>query len=482
MPYRKARPDRTRFPRLDRALVQDLGGVEKRPAACLLASWLAGGAALTEKQVSTPKGVVVVAPGQTWGSLMSAQEDVLALVGERFSYGTFRSAVQTLRSAGIIVNRHDPLPATRGKYGSVFTLSEPLIATPSDPVSVSATFIHRFYGDPADFRYASTVQGVLDTGRARRRIADADRFIANIGAHGLDAPAFVNVGRWRKGEALDPTAPVFVPWFTIDIDRNYLKEAWDDTNEIVERMADEGFDLDRTFISFSGRRGFHIQIGADQLDCPIFRDADAAKIASDELTARLCYGIKIDPSVNSPNQLLRVAGSKHDKSGLYKVTWTMRDFQATDFEWAMTQARDPQPTPMLDPRQVQQVESSIHDFFDAVSADTESRYLALRDRTGSGGGPGETMKSLLPGIAEGETWHPNHEGRNKAAFILACWLVEARPTGDQDIDAAFNAGGTERALDVWNRRNTPPLPDREIDACHYSASRRITGQRPARRR
>lgn len=476
MPFRKANPDIYRFPRVDAAVIADLGGVEKRPAACLLASWLLGGATMNEKTVTTPKGDVVLPPGRTWGSLMSAQEDVLALVGARFSYQTMRTGVQTLRSAGIITDRYDPLPTTRGKYGSVFVLADQLL-NPQTPINVSAQYVHRYYGDPKDFRFATAVRGVLDTGRATRRYRDVERFMQEIAA-GCEEPAFVNIGRWRRGEVMDPTKPVFIPWFTIDIDRNYLREAWDDTQEIVQRIADIGFDVERTLVSFSGRRGFHIQIGADQIGCPIYADADAARIACDELTSRIAYGIAIDPSVNSPSQLIRVAGSRHDKSGLYKITWTLNDFQATEFEHAMDLATEPQPLPQVDPRITWEMDADIHDFFDQVSEDTESRYRALRDRTSASGGPGEVIRSILGGVGEGDTWHPRHEGRNKAAFILACWLLEDRPTGDADVDARRVADGPFEALVVWNKRNSPPMPERELWSAYGSAHRRINGSRP----
>lgn len=477
--FQKARPDRHRFPSIDAAVVRELGGVEKRPTACMLASWLLGGATLEEKVVWTPKGKVYLPVNHTWGSLLSAQEDVLSAVGVSWSYGTYRHAVRQLRSAGLIERKYDPLPATRGAYGTVYALSESLLTVQS-PTNVSVAFRHRHYGDPEDFRHATIVTGTLETGRARRYYGDADTFERRIKENYSNVPAYTNIGRWRRGESMDPTKPVFIPWFTMDIDRAELRDAYEDTQEIAQRLSDAGFDLDRTVVSFSGRKGFHVQIGADQIGCPIFADTEAAKIACDELSARLTHGIAIDSAVNSPNQLIRVAGSRHDKSGLYKVSWTLADFLSTDFETTMIRASEPHPSPDVDPRARVEVEIDLHSLFDEVAMATEARYTALRERKAAGGGAGETVKALLGGVTEGQSWHVTHEGRNLAGFILSCFLLEDRPTGDTEIDATVQSIGHFEALALWNERNRPPMRERELWSVFCSAHRRIVGGRPRR--
>lgn len=475
--YQKARPDKHRLVDIDSTLVHTLGGIEKRAPTLLVASWLAGGVAFNDKIVPTPSGKVTIPTGHVWGSLLSAQEDLLAATGQRFSYGAVRNAVKVLGRSGFITQRYDPLPQTRGAYGTVFAL-DPDVFNPSLPVSPLRLYRTMIYGDPADYRYGEIVTGELGRGGRRGRYGRVHQWINTLSQEGFNLPAFTTIGRWKYGESGKADSSVYIPYFTIDIDRVNVYDAWEDAINLCKTLEGEGFDAERVYVSFSGRRGFHIQISADQIGSPLFKDAEAAKIVCEDFSAMLTEGIQVDPSVNSPLSLIRVSGSRHEDTGLFKATFTMTEFLNTDYETVMKAAATGRPFEFPLPHVGETVPDPF-DAFDSLQAASEERYvevraLAKRDYTG----PTNTVKALIGGLAEGEVWHDRHSGRNKAAFILACFLLGDRGTNDMAIDQVRLESGAWAALQVWNGRNDPPLPERELWQSYSSASRRILGTRP----
>lgn len=478
MPYTKARPDQNRLVSIDESIVDRLGGVQKKGATILLASWLTGGVAFSEKRVETPSGVVVVPRGHVWGSLYSAQEDLLYATGERFTYGTLRHSVRTLLDYGVISGRYDPLPQTRGNYGTIFALSNEVIH-PSKPVSPLRLYRTQVYGDPAIFRYGEIVTGELGKGGRRGNYGMADNWINTVANEGLDRPAFTTIGRWRRGEEGKAVSNVYIPFFTIDIDRIYVYDAWEDAQSLCKTLESEGFDPERIYVSFSGGRGFHIQISSDQIANPIFRDADAARIVCEDFSAYLSEGITVDPSVNSPLSLIRVSGSRHEDTGLFKATFTMAEFMTLPYEEVMETTRTGRPF-TFPKAYAGEAAPEAFTTFDELQAASEERYDRMRIAARKTGftGPTRTVKALLNGVKEGEPWHDYHSGRNKAGFILACFLLADRNTGDHQIDQVRKESGPYAALHQWNERNNPPMNDRELWSAYGSAHRRVLGTRP----
>ena len=68
----------------------------------------------------------------------------------------------------------------------------------------------------------------------------------------------------------------------------------------------------------------------------------------------------------------------------------------------------------------------------------------------------------MRGCAENEQWHDKHNGRNKLVFVAACYLLKK-----YDELTAFDE------LEKVNRKNDPPLPQKEVKNCFVSAQRTI---------
>lgn len=479
--FEKQRPDSTRLVPVPMFAYEALGGIEKNPQYQLLLSALLGGAVVTEdKVVPTPRGEVTVRMGQVWCSIDTLLEDTFATTGASFTRNQANYAiVKKLEGSGMILESEMVHPETRGVYGKIYTLNPALLDPEQEHVDVVQGYKLFYYGDPREFELGEIVVGNLTdkTKPIRRgRYGKAEIWLNQVAEEGLDTEAFTSIGRWRQGETGDPTKPVRVPYFFIDIDRNDLYRAFLDAMEITYRAEERGYDLNRVYVSFSARRGFHVQISADQVGCPIFTDNNAAKEMAKYVAADLTKGIERDPSVESATALIRATGSKHAGSGMYKTTWTADDFQTLEFHEVMDQAREHRPFTYPDPISDEVEDEAMANFIEMSRHAAINLYERIRMQRASGENPSDGINALIGGVAMGENFHAHHTGRNKAGFILACWLLEGKPTNDEEIDRTAIVEGPAAALRVWNQRNSPPMSYSEVQGRINSAQRRVARQ------
>jgi hypothetical protein len=496
--WRKEKPDAYRIPAIPESAYHKLGGIEKKPLYVLALGWMLGGAVVTEpKEVELPRGTVRIDMNQTWGSMESLQEDVYAAVGHRFTRNQVRYATLTLVRRGMITDLGNVFPETKGKYGKLYGIDPSLLETDEPHMDVVRGYQMFHYGDPQDFKIGEIVvgnfkanaraqelmahgytyehlrrNGLVEEMAKRGKYGRADLWMAQVAREGLDKPAFTSIGRWRTGEAGDEDAPVLIPLFTIDIDRRNMVDAWQDALEIVSRLDRGNYDLSRCFVSFSGSKGFHVQITADQFGTPIFSDSRAAREMAGIVASSLTYGMERDATVESPNSLIRITGSKHGQSGMYRTTWRADQFESLDLEEILHHASQHIPSQLPEAVMGEAVEEVKARFEKMAESASRTLYERMRNRRmGGGSATGEAINSLLGGVEESVEWNPNYPpSREWAAYILACWLYEGKRTGDDKIDAA------DTVLDkmkVWNERNVPNLTPGQIRGRLMSAKRTV---------
>lgn len=466
--FKKAPADFLRIQSVPLETYQQLGAVEEGPLRALVYGWMLGGVVRhSANHIETPRGTVIVEPGQVWGSVPSMQEDILASVGENFPYHRIRYALKTMVRDGLIEDHGAVHPETKGTYGKRYSIDPPETNTYVDVVTAYRLY---FYGDTKDFRLSELCVGdPREAGRSfRNRVGSGNPWIAKVAADGNDDPCFTNVGRWRSGQVRKADAPVFVPWLTADLDREDLMEAYDDARAAVELMDENGVDLERTFVSFSGRRGFHIQISADQLGSPIWKNSESAKVATKEFFERIMPDIDIDPCTLDPRNLLRLSGSKHEKTGQFKQTWRADEFLSTRPETVFAELREVRSFAFPDPTVGAIEDELLATFEDAANAAGVELAKAHQFRPRSGKGrEGKMIKRIREGIEESDNWSEYHTGRNKAGYILACWLIE-HPEYQKE-DAAW------AELQRWNQLNSPPMDERELKRIFANADKTING-------
>ena len=477
--YEKARPDAYRVAAIPRSAFDYLGPIKANPLHHITLGWLLGGAVVTEpKTVTTPKGTVTVDLHQAWGSLQSLQDDLFATVGREFSRGALRRALEALSRTPYVTDLGMVHPSTRGKYGKLYQLCPDLFADGEEHVDVVRGYRIFFLGDHRDFRIGEILVGnpKLKGVRTKPKYGLAERWMEQVHQDGSEQPCFTSIGRWRSSaEAGRYDAPVYVPRFTIDLDRRNLLDSFEDAQEVLRRMERHKFDMERVYVSFSGSKGFHIHFDASQVGTPIFSSSEAAVEMQRRLHDSICYGMTRDAGPDSPQSLIRVTNSRHERTGLYRTTWEADTFCWMEYGEVMECVWKPTPTKIVDT--AGQEPAPIIEKFAGMSKYAARELYRQKQklaRVGDSGRAGGVIKALLGGVAQGDEWYPGKVGGSRAAFELACWLWEGKATGDAAIDAAAKRS-VEDAMDVWGARCSPDWDSNEphMRAAIRSAWRKV---------
>jgi hypothetical protein len=96
--------------------------------------------------------------------------------------------------------------------------------------------------------------------------------------------------------------------------KDNIEKARVDALEVANRLLEAGFSEESIGCYFTGSKGFSLELQIDDLLTPDQFKAVTANLAGDLET--------FDTVVSDPNRIVRIAGTKHNKSGLYKIPLT----------------------------------------------------------------------------------------------------------------------------------------------------------------
>lgn len=342
------------------------------------------------------------------------------------------------------------------------------------------------YGNTNAFVYGGIANSSPSIEWIQRQPGDVMALLRYIAENGSRDSLFRTVGMWRnRRDVREVDRPVFLPWIVLDLDfKGHIPEVHEKTLAILSDLEDAQFDLDRCFTSFSGAKGFHIAISTDQMGSPVFRDSDNAR----ECMVRFVKTFtdhSFDPSTLSPLQMLRLTGSRHQKTGKYKRTWTATRFRSLRLDQILSASEEFESWNYPDPS-VGQIESEIQETFETVAKEQATYNWAQLKETKTAHSrrsldydlPGPSLKAAMKGVGEGDDWG-NQSGRDSAGFTIACYcwahpkqhkivreiLNAPQDDYDQDFDSVYET------LFYWNELNTPPLDERTLKHKVGSAQR-----------
>lgn len=267
----------------------------------------------------------------------------------------------------------------------------------------------------------------------------------------------VGATEYAPDGTISDNVPVQCPDIVLDIDRSELEEAHESAVRICEQLESDGVALTQITVAFSGSKGFHVRIPQEHFGSPTFRNADAGRESLIDWS-RLYLEENVDTATLNPKQPIRCVGTVNNKSGLYCTGFTGDEFMSLSLTEIVEQARSF--TRYRFPNRAN-IKPNAELVMSLINATHPRFYIptfseALKPITGNG-----IMKAINAGIGEGEMFG-NHCGRNKAAFIKACRLIDD------------NLGFSD--LEAWNQLNTPPLPNKDLQSCFRSAQRRLNRQ------
>lgn len=227
----------------------------------------------------------------------------------------------------------------------------------------------------------------------------------------------------------------YADYLVLDIDDKDLQGAVTSLGKVLEYLEfrEVGYEA-----WFSGSKGFHILIPTSQFGFQPTDDADILKQMANGI-AEKCK-VKIDTSIYNVSRILRIKGSKHGKSGLYKIpledpTISLEAMQ----ELAKAPIEDPFPEPD-----------------DYVMNDTLTAiYSHLTDVT-------KINRTILPTEdVKGSSifTFPKEGGRNDACYKTSRKLAR-RSIGEAEA---------LMIMEGWNRQLEQPLNETELKKAVLSA-------------
>lgn len=450
--FQKEPPNRFSFVPLPIRAYERAGGIEHRPIETAFLSRITGGQAYESRPITTTTGREdFIEKGESWASIDTLREDYEAATGCAVSRQSARTAIERLKRDGLIRGARNAFPETRGRYGIIFDIN-PCINEEIESGSpmVDVVQAHRLFtfGPIDDFRFSAKRIEYDRDKFTRNTYADTKQWTQFVEREGYETAAYKSVGQWPYGSAKEGNAndPVFVPWIIVDIDRPMIPDAYEDTLRAITDFEAFGFTNRTMYIAFSGSKGFHIILSSSPLGFPIFKSSSAAKETLTALVESIT-DVECDKSTFNPLQVYRISGSRNLKSGMYKTTYTLDDFIRSPLSKVIENAKSPRP--WYWPCKMVEAEE------DMIEALRKAGNIALsrgvdRPRFARGEGYGRigpTISKILAGVDESESVTDVHVGRNKAAFILSCFILEdprqheqvrsslGLPNGDEDSEA-----------------------------------------------
>lgn len=233
---------------------------------------------------------------------------------------------------------------------------------------------------------------------------------------------------------------VYADWFPLDIDSGDLAQSLATVRQALEQLAVR-YDvrLEELRLYFSGAKGFHVLIPATMLDLVPEKEMPQA---FKEMAASLFDGVKVDTAIYDMVRLFRLANTINSKTGLYKVPLTPAEIMHESLERILELAKAP--------RKVEAIAEVD------VNPALAELYRACLEKVKQPRQPNNGVRSLakdvkpcisrlLEGVGEGE--------RDNAGLRIAVHYAK------QGLPEDLLVG----LLAAWNRRNTPPLREDDIE-------------------
>lgn len=237
--------------------------------------------------------------------------------------------------------------------------------------------------------------------------------------------------------------PLFTDALHWDLDAEDPKDAQEDLKILLDRLYSMGAEEDNIQVYFSGNKGFHVffySVDIREFNGSLFLNRYVKEVCKD-----IADGLNtFDASVYDRTRLIRVANSKHPKSGLYKIPLTCHEAETLSCEDILEMAKE-------------QVENEYEK--EPASIEYIATFLKILKSNGlDEKREVKTSKStLVDGIYNGFKLGNINNGLTSVAGLL-----HSRNISEDIVHAVISA---------LNNGSEGPLPDDVIDTIVDSVSR-----------
>lgn len=131
---------------------------------------------------------------------------------------------------------------------------------------------------------------------------------------------------WKATKTVSGITDVITNKLVFDFDSSpdTLDVSKKDASTLVSRLVAKGIPADAIQVSFSGNKGFGVVVDTTETFTPQQFKNVTFDLAGDLQT--------FDKKVHDPQRIVRVAGTKHNKSGLYKIPLTLEQLELPSSE------------------------------------------------------------------------------------------------------------------------------------------------------
>lgn len=287
----------------------------------------------------------------------------------------------------------------------------------------------------------------------------------------------MTVGAFRKNDLkYTDTAPSYIPYIVIDIDSDNPLDGYDSVTRTLTRLDSLGANLTEIMACPTGGSGYHVYLPAGFFGNPIFNSSqDSKRILSGFFSD---FEENIDKGVFMGSHLIRMIGSKHETSGLFKNAYSGDTFiKKHPFE-LIGESEVFKPTVIKDPSNIKPVDDLIKLISEYSLSKTRKTLTGITKSNGrelSVSIPSfedaeefnsdlisKTVKLALGEVSESEEWHPEkgYIGRSMALYVVSCHFL--RKFKDEKL--AWEEVKSNNLM-----FKTPPMGERELKGRFVSA-------------
>lgn len=232
----------------------------------------------------------------------------------------------------------------------------------------------------------------------------------------------------------------------IDNDADF-KKIVRDTLLVVTYLREEfGIPEDLIQIYFSGSKGFHILIDPEVIGIKPSTElnSDFKKIAME--AGKITLYNTVDTAIYDRRRLFRFPNSINGKTGLYKVPVKAKDLRTMDYEAIKKYAAKPREVEIAEPVLVETAKRKFKQILVAYKLRNSKKKKSSKI------GIPKERKELLPCIKKLLNTGAGKGSRNNMTIALASSMFQAGIKQDEVIEEVL----------IWNEKNDPPLPEREV--------------------
>lgn len=198
------------------------------------------------------------------------------------------------------------------------------------------------------------------TGLHNYKLVPADTNLYDLIGNNVDKDHYVSIFKyndeqyehWLKTKSVSGLSGVQTNRLYFDFDsKNNPEVARQDAITLIKRLASNGLDPNKLEIAFTGNKGFSVEVVTD-----VSMTQEEFKNITFGLAADLGT---FDKVVNDPQRITRITGTKHNKSGLYKLPISLEQLTSESIDEIKTKAGDF--------NCVEEAFSSVVPYYDVVS-------------------------------------------------------------------------------------------------------------------